>query len=201
MKNLETARNSIKVKPSTQSTNIRPYDVNQTLWALYRRQNNVLYWEWQGWGGGMIFAMIYFISFFCAATTSTWYWWWCMGLWCFFFPLPYHTQLPQHNFPGVAGDGLTGQMDVWMSKNGGYDWTEVSENYLSSLLMFWFEYVCINITGAQINSSFQAWSMSFGVRGSMVRIVASCTLSVDFLYWLFPCNGSEISRNPFNYFF
>ena len=29
------------------------------------------------------------------------------------------------NFTGVPGDGLTGQMDVWMSKNGGYDWNEV----------------------------------------------------------------------------
>ncbi|XP_066935897.1 sortilin-like [Clytia hemisphaerica] len=28
---------------------------------------------------------------------------------------------------GVAGDGLTGKMNVWMSKNGGYNWIEVAK--------------------------------------------------------------------------
>ena len=46
-----------------------------------------------------------------------------------FFSLCFHL--------GVVGDGLTSQMNVWMSKNGGYDWTEVrfedAVNFIRSL--------------------------------------------------------------------
>ena len=34
---------------------------------------------------------------------------------------------------GQAGDALTGVTDVWMSRNGGYNWTLVSVTLLRSV--------------------------------------------------------------------
>ena len=43
---------------------------------------------------------------------------------------------------GQAGDALTGVTDVWMSRNGGYNWTLVSATLLRSVDLSYF--VCVH---------------------------------------------------------